>query len=99
MYSSPYIIRMIKSERMRYAGHVVRMGTKRSGYSTLVGKPERRRPLGRLRCEDNIKIDIREMGWGGMDWTDLAQDRDQWRALVNTVMNLRVPHKFGEILE
>jgi hypothetical protein len=58
-----------------------------------VGKPEEKRPLGRpiRRWEDNIKMDLREIGWGGMDWNDLAQDRDQWRALVNTVMNLRVP--------
>jgi hypothetical protein len=58
-----------------------------------VGKPEGRRPLGRSirRWEDNIKMDLREMGWGGMDWTDLVQDRDQWRALVSTVINLRVP--------
>jgi hypothetical protein len=58
-----------------------------------VGKPEGKRPLGRprLRWEDNIKMDTRDLGWGGMGWIDLAQDRDQWRALVNTVMNLRVP--------
>jgi hypothetical protein len=59
----------------------------------LVGKPEGKRPLERprRRCEDNIKMDLREIGWGGMDWIDLARDRDQWRALVNTVMNRRVP--------
>jgi hypothetical protein len=68
------------------------MGEKRNAYRILVGKPEGRRPLGRPRRKwvDNIKMDLRGIGWGGMDWIDLAQDRDQWRALVNTVMNLRV---------
>jgi hypothetical protein len=68
-------------------------GEKRNTYRILVGKPEGKRPLGRPRCEwvDNIKIDLREIRWDGMDWIDLAQDWDQWRALVNTVMNLRVP--------
>jgi hypothetical protein len=66
---------------------------KRNAYRILVGKPEGKRPLGRLRRRwvDNIKMDLREIGWGGVDWIDLAQDRDQWSALVNTVMNLRVP--------
>jgi hypothetical protein len=66
----------------------------------LVGKPEGRRPLGRPRCrwEDNIRMDLGEIGWGGMDWIDLAQDRDQRRALVNTVMNLRVPYSVGKFL-
>jgi hypothetical protein len=69
------------------------MGPKRNAYRILVGKPEGKRPLGRprRRWEDNIKLDLREIGWGGMDWIDLTQDRDQWRALVNTVMNLQVP--------
>jgi hypothetical protein len=69
------------------------MWEKRNAYRILVGKPEGKRPLGRPRCRwvDNIKIDLREIGCDGMDWTDLAQDRDQWRALVNTVMNLRGP--------
>jgi hypothetical protein len=69
------------------------MGKKRSAYRILVGKPEGRRPLGRprRRWEGNIKMDLRKIGWGGMDWIDLAQDRDQWRTLVNTVVNLRVP--------
>jgi hypothetical protein len=68
-------------------------GEKRTAYRILVGKPEGKRPLGkrRCRCVDNIKIDLREIGWDGMDWIDLGQDRDQWRALVNTMMNLRVP--------
>jgi hypothetical protein len=69
------------------------MGKKRSAYRILVGRPEGKIPLGRSRrrWEDNIRMDLRERGWGGMDWIDLAQDRDQWRAVVNTVMNLRLP--------
>jgi hypothetical protein len=69
------------------------MGERRGAYRVLVGKPEGRRPLGRprRRWEDNIKIDLQEVGWGDMDWINLAQDRDRWRALVNAVMNLRVP--------
>jgi hypothetical protein len=68
-------------------------GEKKNVYRVMVGKPEGKRPLRRPRCrwEDNIKMDFREIGWGSMEWTHLAQDRDQWRALVNTVMNLRVP--------
>jgi hypothetical protein len=85
---------MIKSSRMRWAGHAARKGEKRNSYRILVGKPEGKRPLGRptRRWLDNIKIDLRERGWDSMDWIDLAQDRDnKWRALVSTVMNLRVP--------
>jgi hypothetical protein len=69
------------------------MGERRGAYRALVGKPEGRRPLGRprRRWEDNIKIDLREVGWGGMDWINVAQDRDRWRALVNVAMNLQVP--------
>jgi hypothetical protein len=69
------------------------MGERRGAYRVLMGKPEERRPLGRSRrrWEDNIKMDLREVGWGGADWIDLAQDRDRWRALVNAVTNLRVP--------
>jgi hypothetical protein len=69
------------------------MGEKRNTCKVLVGKPEGKRPLGRPRrkWEDNTRMDHREIGWGGMDWIDLAQNRDQWRAVVNTVMNLRVP--------
>jgi hypothetical protein len=84
---------MIKSRRMRWAGHVARMGKNRNEYRILVGKPEGKRPLRRPRHRwpDNIKMDLREIGWGGMDWIGLSQDSDRWRALVNTVMNIRVP--------
>jgi hypothetical protein len=87
------IITIIKSRRMRWAGHVARMGETRNAYSILVGKPEGKSPLGRprRRWEDNIRMDLREMGWGGMYWIGLALKRDQWRALVKTVMNLWVP--------
>jgi hypothetical protein len=95
LYSSPGIIRMIKSRRMRLAGHVARMGRgeeENNAYRLLVGKPEGKRPLGRPRHRwvDNIKIDLIEIGWRGIDWIDLAQDRGQWKVPVNTVMNLRV---------
>jgi hypothetical protein len=81
------------SRRIKWAGHVARMGANRNAYRILVGRPEGKRPLGRHRhrLEDNNKMDLREIGWSGMNWIDLAQDRDQWRALVNTVINLRVP--------
>jgi hypothetical protein len=83
---------MIKSRRMRCAGHVARIGEKRNAYRILVGKPEGNKPLRRTRRRwvDNIKVDLRERGWDGVDRIYLAQDRDQWRALVNTVMNFRV---------
>ena len=86
-------MRVIKSRRMRWAGHVARMGEGRGVYRVLVGKPERKRPLGkpRHRWEDNIKMDLQKVGCGVTDWIELAQDRDKWRALVNAVMNLRVP--------
>jgi hypothetical protein len=93
LYSSPSIIRIIKSRRMRWAGHVARMREKRDAYRLLVGKPEGKRPLGRPRRRwvDNIRIDLREVGWGDVDWIGLAQDRNRWRALVNSVLNLQVP--------
>jgi hypothetical protein len=93
LHSSPSIIRIIKLRRMRWAGHVARMGEKRNIYRLLVGKPEGKRPLGRPRRMwiDNIKMDILEIGASVVDWIGLAQDRYRWRALVNSVMNLRVP--------
>jgi len=93
LYSSPNIVRVIKSRRMRWAGHVARMGEERGVYRVLVGKPEGRRPLGRprLRCVDNIRTDLQEVEYVYMDWIGLAQDRDRWRTLVSAVMNLRVP--------
>jgi len=92
LYSLPNIVRVVKSRRMRCAGHVGRMGEGRGVHRVLVGKPERKRPLGRpsRRWEDNIKMDLREVKGGG-DWMELAQDRDRWRALLNTVMNFQVP--------
>jgi hypothetical protein len=82
-----------KSRRMRWAGHVTRMGKGRGAYRVLVGRPEGRRPLGRprRRWEDDIKMYLGEVGWGALEWIDLAQDTDRWRTLVNAVMNLRVP--------
>ena len=93
MYCSPNIVRVIKSRRMRWAGHVAPMGEERGVYWDLVGKLEGRRPLGRPRRRwvDNIRMDLQEVGCGYMEWIGLAQDRDRWRRLVSTVMNLRVP--------
>jgi hypothetical protein len=90
LYSWPKIIRMIKSRKMGWAGHVVQMEETRNEYRILVGKPQGTRPLGRSRRRwvDNITRDLREIALDDMDWIDLAQDRDQWRALVSTVMNL-----------
>jgi hypothetical protein len=92
-YSSPSIIRIMKTRRMRWVGHVARMGEKRNVYRLLVGKPEGKRPLGRPRRRwlDNIKMYLLEIGLSVVDWIGLAQDRYRRRALVNSVMNLRVP--------
>jgi hypothetical protein len=93
LYSSPNIVRVIKSRRMRWAGHVARLEEGRGVYRVLVGRPEVSRPLGRprRRWEDNIKMHLTEIGIDGSNWIQLPQDRVQWCALVNTVMNLRVP--------
>jgi hypothetical protein len=99
LYSLPSIIRIVKARRMRCAGHVARMGEKRNVYRLLVGKPEGRRPLGRSRrgWMDNTRMDLVEVGWGDVDWIGLAQDRERWRALVNSVLNLRVPENAGKL--
>jgi hypothetical protein len=92
LYSSPNIVRMIKSRRMRWAGQVACMGEGRGVYRVLVGRPKGKRPLGRPwhRWEDNIKMDLREIEIDGTNWIQLAQDSVHWRAFVNTVMNLQV---------
>jgi hypothetical protein len=93
LYSSPSKIIIIKSRRMRWVGHVAQMGEKRNAYRLLVGKPDGKRPLGRRRRRlvDNIRIDLGEVEWDNVDWIGLAQDRNRWRALVNSVLTLRVP--------
>jgi hypothetical protein len=93
LYSSPSIIRIIKSRRLKWADHVQRMVEKRNVYRLLVGKLLGKRALGRprLRWVDNIRMDLGEVGWGDVDWIDLAKDRNRWRALVNSVLNFRVP--------
>ena len=98
LYSSPNIVRVIKSRKMRLTGHVALVGEGRGVYRVLVGKPEGKRPLRRprRRWEDNIKMDLQEVGYRGMDWIELAQDRDRWRALTNAVINLRI-HKMRGI--
>jgi len=97
LYSLPNIVRVIKSRRMKWVGHVALMGQGRGMHRVLVGKPETKRPLGRPRhrWEDNIKMDLQELGRGCGDWMELAQDRDRWRALVSKLMNLRVPKMRG----
>jgi len=92
LYSSPNIVRVLKYRRTRWAEHVARMGRRRGVYRVLVGNPKGKRPLWRprRRWEDNIKMDLQEVGCGSMDWIDVAQDRDRWRALLNVVMILRV---------
>ena len=93
LYSLPNIVRVVKSRRMRWAGHVARMGEDRNVHRMLVGKPEGKRPLGRprRRWEDNIKMDLLKVGGGRGDWMEWAQVRDRWRALVGTVRDFRVP--------
>jgi len=90
-------MRVVKSRRMRWAGNVARMGEGRGVYRVLVGKPEGKRPFGRprRRWEDNIKMDLREVGGSCGDWMGLAQDKDRWRALVSMVRNLQVPKMRG----
>ena len=92
LYCATNIVRVIKSIRMRWVGHVVHMSEERGVYRVLVGKPGGKRPLGRPRCRwvDNIRMDLQEVGCGYMDWIGLVQDRDRWRTLVSAVMNLRV---------
>ena len=101
LYCSPNIVRVIKSRRMRWAGHVARMGEERGVHRVLVGKPEGKRPLGRPRRRwvDNIRMDLQEVGCGYMDRIRLARDRDKWRTLVSAVMNLVGSVKCGEFLD
>jgi hypothetical protein len=93
LYSSLNIVRVIKSRRMRWAGHVARMGEERGVYRVLVGKPEGKRPLGRPRRRwvDNIRMDLQEVGCRYMYWSGLTQDRDRWRTLMSAVMNFWIP--------
>jgi hypothetical protein len=93
LYFSPSVSRIIKSGRMTLAGHVAQMGEKRNAFRVLVRKPDEKRPLGRPRCRwvDRIRMDLGEVGWSDVHWIGLAKDRNRWRALVNSVLNLRVP--------
>jgi hypothetical protein len=93
LYSLPNLMRVTKSRRMRWAGHVARMWEGRGVYKVLVGKPEGKRPLGRprRRWEENIRLDLQEVECGYVDWIGLVQDRDRWRVLVSAVRNLSVP--------
>jgi hypothetical protein len=97
IYALPSIIRMIKPRRMKWAGHVAQMRKKRNAYRLLAEKPEGKKPPGRPTCRwvDNMKMDFLEIGWGGMDWIGLSQNRDKWRAFVNAVMNLWVHKLLG----
>jgi hypothetical protein len=95
LYSLPNIVRVVKLRRMRWAGHVARMGEGRSVHRVLVGKPKGTLGRPRHRWEDNIKMDLQEVRGGCGDWMELAQDRDRWRALMNTVRSLRVPKMRG----
>ena len=97
LYSLPNIVRVVTSRRMRWAGHVARIGEERDVHRILVGKPEGKRPLGRPRSrwEDNIKLYLQEVGGGCGDWMEVALDRNRWRVLVSTVRNLRVPKMWG----
>jgi hypothetical protein len=100
LYSSTNIMRVIKSRRMKWVGHAARMGKRKVAYSVLVGKPKGERPLGRTRrrWQENSKLDLKEVRWGGLNWIDLAQDRDRWRALVHAVRNVRVARNEGNFL-
>ena len=100
LYSLPNIVWVIKSRRMRWAGHVARMGEERGVYRVLLGKLEGKRPLGRCRCRwvDNIRMDLQGVGCGNMDWIGLTQDRDRWETLVSAIMNLRVTCSAGNFL-
>jgi len=101
LYCSPNIVRVIKSRRMRWAGHVARMGERGGVYRVLVGKPEGKRPLGkpRHRWEDNIKVDLQEVGCRGVDWIELAQDRDRWRVTCECGIEPSGSLKCGEFLD
>ena len=100
LYSSPNIVRVIKSRKIRWAGHVARMVEKRGVYRVLLGKLEGKRPLRRprRRWDDNIKMDLQEVGCGGLNRIDVAEGRDRWRALMNVLINLRVPQNAGNFL-
>jgi hypothetical protein len=99
LHSSPSIITIMKARRMRLVGHLARMGEKRNVYRLLVRKPEGSRPLGRPRRRwlYNIRMDLGEVGWGDVDWIALALDRDRWRALLSSVLNLRAPQNAGKL--
>ena len=93
MYRSPNIVRVIKSSRLRWAGHVARKEESKSAFKILTDKPTRNRPMGRpMRiCEDNIRVNLEEIGINAGNWVDSAQNRNYWRALVNEALNLKVP--------